>query len=150
MAVRLLTLLCLLATLWTPACSSPEPAPEPSKPRIFARWDLVELHGQPRRFVGEVPHLILSPDGKLAGFTGINRFTGQADLAGLEEGRFQVGPLAMTRAAGSAEEMAFERRFLGALEGSTRIGVVDGKLELVAGDTCLARFAPPSRTVDGA
>lgn len=141
MAAKLLPLLCLLAALWAHACSSPEPASEPvPQPRVFGQWDVVELHGQPRRFEGEVPYLRISPDGKLAGFSGVNRFTGQADPAGLEQGRFDIGPLALTRMAGSAEAMAFERRFLGAIEGSTACRVVEGKLELIAGETCLARF----------
>jgi heat shock protein HslJ len=142
MAARFLPLLCLLATLWTPACSSSDPAPEPPPaPRVFGRWDVVELHGQPRAFQAEVPYLQISPDGKLAGFAGVNRFTGQTDPAGLREGRFEPGPMAVTKMAGSAEAMAFERRFLGALEGSTRCEVRDGKLELTAGEACLARFA---------
>jgi heat shock protein HslJ len=141
MAARLLAFLCLLAALWAPACSSSEADSEtPPQPRIFGQWDLVELHGQPRSFEGEVPHLRISPDGKLAGFSGVNRFTGQTDAAGLEQGRFAPGPMAVTKMAGSAEAMAFERRFLGAIEGSTGCRVVGGVLELHAGDTCLARF----------
>ncbi|HVS18153.1 MAG TPA: META domain-containing protein [Planctomycetota bacterium] len=143
MAARILPILCLLAAVWTTACNSSEPAPQPQpQPRVFGRWDMVELHGQPRAFQGEVPYLQISPDGKLAGFAGVNRFTGQADPAGLREGRFEPGPMAVTKMAGSAEAMAFERRFLGALEGSTRCEVREGQLELIAGDTCLARFAP--------
>ena len=141
MAARILPLVCLLAALWAGACSSSEPAPEPAPaPRLFATWDLVELHGQPRRFQGEVPSLVLSPDGKLAGFAGVNRYTGQADRAALDEGRFETGPLALTRMAGSAEDMAFERRFLGALEAATHCEVVDGQFVLSAGGAALARF----------
>lgn len=141
MAARILPLLCLLAALWAGACSSSEPAPEPPPaPRLFAHWDLVELHGQPRRFEGEVPSLIVSPDGKLAGFSGVNRFTGQADRAALDEGRFEAGPMAMTRMAGSAEDMAFERRYMGALEAATHVEVVEGQLLLSAGGSVLARY----------
>lgn len=142
MLTRLLALLCLSAVA---ACGSSEPQPEPAPaPRAFGQWELVELNGQTLVFNDRAPSLALAPDGKVAGFAGINRFTGQADLQGLREGRFDVGPLAMTKMAGSAEEMAFERRYLLALEGAERVELRDGKLELWGGSVCLARFASPN------
>jgi len=145
MATRILPLLCLLAAaVLAPACSSPDPEPPPAPaPRVFGQWELVELNGQAQVFNGRAPTLALAPDGKVAGFAGINRFTGQADAQGLREGRFTLGPLAVTKMAGSAEEMAFERRYLGALGSAERAEVRDGKLELWSASACVARFAAP-------
>lgn len=145
MATRFLPLLCLLAAaVLAPACSSPEPEPPPAPaPRVFGQWELVELNGQTLVFDGRAPSLALAPDGKVAGFAGLNRFTGETDAQGLREGRIALGPMAVTKMAGSAEDMAFERRFLAALEGAQRAELRDGKLELWADNACVARFATP-------
>lgn len=138
-------MLCLLAAAaLASACSSPAPQTKPvPAPRIFGQWELVELNGQAQTFDGRPPTLALAPDGKVAGFAGVNRYTGQADAQGLREGRLDLGPLAVTMMAGSAEEMAFERRYLGAIEGAERAELREGKLELWTGSTCVARFAAP-------
>jgi len=139
MLPRLLVLLCLSALA---ACGSSQPREEPSPaPRVFGQWELVELNGQAMAFDDRAPSLALAPDGKVAGFAGINRFTGQADSQDLREGRFAVGALAMTKMAGSAELMAFERRYLTALESAERIQLRDGMLELWSASACVARFA---------
>lgn len=139
MLPRLLVLLCLSALA---ACGSSKPLEEPAPaPRVFGQWELVELNGQAMAFDDRAPSLALAPDGKVAGFAGVNRFTGQADSKDLREGRFAVGALAVTRMAGSAEQMAFERRYLAALESAERIQLRDGVLELWDGSSCLARFA---------
>lgn len=142
MLPRLLVLVCLSALA---ACGTSKPPAEPTPaPRVFGQWELVELNGQALRFDERAPSLALAPDGKVAGFAGINRFTGQADSNDLREGRFAVGALAVTKMAGSAEEMAFERRYLTALESAERVQLREGKLELWDASTCLARFAPPN------
>jgi heat shock protein HslJ len=141
MLPRLLALLCLALVA---ACGSSKPRAESTPaPRVFGQWELIELNGQAMAFDDRAPSLALAPDGKVAGFAGVNRFTGQADSRDLREGRFAVGALAVTKMAGSAEQMAFERRYLAALEGAERIQVRDGVLELWDGSTCLARFEPP-------
>lgn len=143
METRTLVLACLsaLAAL-APACSSdPEPPPPQVSQRVQGQWELVELHGQAMTFEGgRVPSLDLANDGLVAGLSGVNRFTGQADAQGLLGGRFELGPLASTKMAGSAEMLAFERRYLGVLDEADGIRVVDGKLELRKGSEVLARF----------
>jgi heat shock protein HslJ len=145
MVHRFLAFLCLLTiAALASACTSPDPEPPPAPaPRVFGQWELVELNGQALVFDGRAPSLALAPDGKVAGFAGLNRFNGQTDAQGLREGRIAIGPMAVTKMAGSAEEMAFERRYLGALEGAQRVELRDCKLELWTGTNCVARFAAP-------
>lgn len=142
MATRILPLSCLLALALSAACSSPAPeAPRAPVQKVQGQWELVELNGQPVSFEGSrAPSLDLANDGLVAGLAGVNRFTGQADAQGLREGRFDLGPLAVTKMAGSAELMAFERRYLAVLESAERAQLRDGKLELLQGSTVLARF----------
>ena|SRR6187402_1939224 len=145
MAARILPLMCLLTSALATACSSPDPEPPPAPVQrvqsVQGQWTLVELNGQPVTFEGgRVPSLDLANDGLVAGLAGVNRFTGHTDAQGLREGRFDLGPLAVTKMAGSAELMAFERRYLTVLESADRALVKDGKLELWQGKTCLARF----------
>lgn len=143
MATRLLPLSCFLALALAPACSSPDPQPTPAPAqKVQGQWELVELNGQPVSLEGSrAPSLDLANDGLVAGLAGVNRFTGRTDAQGLREGRFDVGPLAVTKMAGSAELMAFERRYLAALETADGIQAVDGRLELRKGSDVLARFA---------
>jgi heat shock protein HslJ len=140
-----LVLPCLLAVAFlAPACSSPapEPQPAPAVQKVQGQWILVELNGQPVTYVGgRVPSLDLTSDGLVAGLAGVNRFTGQTDAQGLRVGRFDLGPLAVTKMAGSDELMAFEHRYLAALDSADGLRVVDGKLELRKGSEVLARFA---------
>jgi heat shock protein HslJ len=138
-----LLLPCLLATAaLVTACSSPDPQPAPAPvQKVQGQWELVELNGQPVSLEGSrAPSLDLANDGLVAGLAGVNRFTGQTDAQGLREGRFDLGPLAVTKMAGSAELMAFERRYLIALESADRAQLRDGKLELLQGSNVLARF----------
>ena len=103
----------------TPAAARPAPA-EPAEeepvlpadaPEITGEWVLVTLGGEP--IVGGLkpPTLTVMPDGRIAGFAGVNRYMGHV---GNEEGKL-FGPMPTTMMAGPPEAMALERRFTAAM-----------------------------------
>lgn len=131
----LLALLVLLP-LALAGCGRPsDPAPEPSTPT--ASTD--QLLGRRWVMEGAIPGrgsikagFELREDGTLAGHTGVNRANGSYALkAGTG---IHIPPLTTTRMAGPPEAMDREQAFLGALAQATAWRIVDGKLELLAGD----------------
>lgn len=110
----------------------------------FGEWMLIEVEGEP---VGglltddaRAPELRLTDDGRVAGFTGVNRFTGALDLDVLETGGFATGALAMTRMAGPAELMALEMRYVDLLNRADAHVVRGARLELLDGDDEVLAF----------
>lgn len=76
-------------------------------------WVLVAMSGGDRVEFDDRPlTLSILPDGQVAGFSGVNRFSGRADERGLAKGRFDLGPLAVTRMAGPPEAMRLETLYL--------------------------------------
>lgn len=79
------------------------------------------------------PNLTFSPDGRVFGTTGCNRFVGSYDLSG--EG-LHFGPLAGTRMACPAAQSATEAAMTTVLESITRFDVTDdGQVLFFAGET---------------
>lgn len=69
------------------------------------------------------PTLQFLPDGRVAGFSGVNRFNGSYKLGA--DGAITWSPaMAGTRMAGEPERMKLENDFLKALQGTTRLGVL--------------------------
>ncbi len=82
-----------------------------------------------------VPNLTFSPDGRVFGSTGCNRFVGSYDLSG--EG-LRFGPLAGTRMACSVAQSATEAAMTAALDSITRFDVTeDGQVLFYAGETAI-------------
>lgn len=80
-------------------------------------------------------------DGRVAGRSGCNRYTGPVNL---KADRIEVGAVAGTRMACPDREMEIERSFLGALERVTGWRIAeDGALELTADDAPLIRAVAP-------
>ena len=104
----LLALLVLTACLVSAACrATSEPAASPE-----GTWRLVELEGVDLSVLARAPELVIGPEGALSGFAGVNRFSGKADHAMLDEGHFEAGPMIASRMAGPPEAMEAEQRFL--------------------------------------
>jgi heat shock protein HslJ len=66
------------------------------------------------------PSITIAPDGKVTGFTGVNRMSSSLDIARAAKGEFAMGPVASTRMAGPPEAMQLETGLLGALQRATR------------------------------
>jgi heat shock protein HslJ len=84
------------------------------------------------------------PDGRVAGRSGCNRFSGKAEF---DQGRLAIGPLAGTRMACPPPLMTVEAQFLGVLQAVDRWSIQRGRLVLTARDgrTLEARRAPRQR-----
>lgn len=105
-------------------------------------WTLVELGGQPVIEGGGLAEppltLLLDPKEKrIGGYGGVNWFNGGYQLDG---DKLSLGPLATTLRAGPPELMEQEQRIQQALGRARQVVIVDGMLELRAGDEVLARY----------
>jgi putative lipoprotein len=93
------------------------------------------------------PTLALDPEQRrISGFTGCNRFMGTYALS--DDGGLTLEPSGMTLMACADEVAARETAFLEALRATTASRIVNGQLELLAGDRVLLHFAssPPAAT----
>lgn len=102
-------------------------------------WALVRLQGEAlvlpqgtRR-----PFLSFTEDGRVHGFSGVNRLSGQPRVAGQS---VSFGNVASTRMAGPAAAMNLEMRFLETLRITTGWRIVEGNLELLSDDRVAAIF----------
>jgi heat shock protein HslJ len=91
-------------------------------------WTLVSIDG--KKVVDQsTASMILGAGGKVAGNTGVNRFSGTADIKGNE---ISFGPLATTRRGGPPVLMAQESMFLKAMSDVVAMNLAnDGALNLV-------------------
>ena len=110
----------------------------PGGPLAGTEWIVVELPG------GGVardapPTLAFAEDGRVHGFGGVNRLAGGYAVEG---DLVTIGPLAMTRMAGPAEQMDQEHRFAAALEGPLSFALAGDALTL--GEVRLVRATVPS------
>jgi len=78
---------------------------------------------------------LTAAESRASGFAGCNQFTGGYELSG---DRFTVGPLVMTRMFCEGR-MEVEDAYSSALGEVTGIRVVDGALELLAGERVVVR-----------
>ncbi len=76
------------------------------------------------------PSITIATDGKVTGFTGVNRMSSSLDTARAAKGEFALGPTASTRMAGPPEAMQLETDFLDALERATRYRIDGNHLVL--------------------
>lgn len=86
------------------------------------------------------PNLSFGPDGKVSGFTGVNRLSSALDLEALAKGQFKLGPAITTRMAGPPEAMSVENKFTTALQQATGAKVSEGTLTLTDGAKELLSF----------
>lgn len=122
------------------ACHHPPPdGPAPAEAVLGREWLLVELNGRmaPTAANGRQASFMLSPDDNaVSGYAGCNTFTGTYTLSGAS---LSFGPLAMTRMF-CADHQALEDEYVKALAATTGQRMVNGRLELLAGSTMIARF----------
>ena len=106
-------------------------------------WTLTDLGGSPVSTAGggSIPTLRLtSESGALTatGMAGCNRFRGTATVSG---GELRFGALVSTKMACPALEL--ETRYLAALDGVRGYRTAARQLELLAGESVVARFTAP-------
>ena len=89
-------------------------------------WQLKSLGNEPITEGVELPSLKVTPDGKVTGFTGVNRLAGQLAT----EGEKLLGPLMTTRRAGPPAAMKVESAFLKALGRATQVKQRSDGIEL--------------------
>lgn len=113
-------------------------------------WMLVELEGKrlldwlPPNWEDQPPHLTFETDGRVGGYTGINRMGSSIDGEALARGEFVLAPVVSTRRAGPPELMHLEARFLMALQRARGLRLLGDTLALTPGpkdNSTVARFS---------
>jgi heat shock protein HslJ len=101
-------------------------------------WSLLELDGKTAIGAGQRPlTLKLDPAAKrAAGFAGCNQYSGSYELSGTS---LKFGPMVMTKMACS-EAMDTESAYAEALGKVTGWRITGGNLELLAGETVVAKY----------
>jgi heat shock protein HslJ len=128
----------VLLALTLGACASTAPT-VPTLDQLLGSWHLA---GVQIPVGARAPSLTFGDGGAISGNAGVNQYRGTVDAQALQQGRWQAGPVAATRMAGSQEAMALEAGFLQALAGAREVALQDGMLELKSGDQVLLRFEP--------
>lgn len=108
---------------------------------IDSEWHLVDLHQQPAPLgAGDraVSMRLSGADARVSGFGGCNRYAGTYTLRG---DSLRFGPVMMTRMACTTGN-DLEVRYAGALESVRRFRFAGPHLELLAGDSIIARYRP--------
>ena len=124
-----------------PASRNAMPAPTPTIEG--PTWKLVDLPGHDSGALGAArrPVTVLFEAGRISGFSGCNRFTGGYTV---DRDKLLIGMLAGTMMACPEPEMALERAVHGALTGSLRYAISDGRLTLTpeSGAPLVFQIAP--------
>jgi heat shock protein HslJ len=114
------------------APAAEEPAPDSAGDTALpvGDWQLVSIGGEAPAEGLDRPTLLVQGDGRVAGFAGVNRYTGS--LGGPEDRLF--GPMPTTMMAGPPEAMALEARFTQAMGAATDFRLEGGTLVLVSNE----------------
>lgn len=101
-------------------------------------WTLFAIEGKRLELAGEPPTIrFASKEGKIFGFSGVNRYFGTYASAAPA---MQIDPGGMTKMAGEESQMRLESQFVGLLEKVNRAAVEEGELVLSRGEKELLRF----------
>ncbi len=103
--------------------------------QIEGKWLLKQVGDQQVEPSDEPIQLIITYDGDVSGYTGVNRMSGT-----LTDGDRLFGPIATTRRAGSPEAMQLEVDFTRSLSEANAFEVEGATLRLFAGDELLLVF----------
>lgn len=102
--------------------------------RLAGEWVLKAMNGSEVASMlpsgAQPPSLNFGTDGKVSGFSGVNRLAGGFDLGKLAEGKLSFGNLASTKMAGPPEAMQVESKFTGLLAKVDGFRFVDGGRQL--------------------
>lgn len=155
MAIRFPTIAVLLTALLVAAAipggchTSKEDQPNtsgriPSMTDLKGTWTLTELAGVNLSEMlpddAPPPFIDFREDGRVAGMSGINRFSSGLDTEALRDGVLILEPIATTMMAGPPELMQLERHFLDALGASNLISIDGDRLRLLTDDSTMLAF----------
>jgi len=135
-----------IGALTLAACESSPAAPERtgSPTDLYNTWTLIGLEGNEiDTFVPQGapnPYLIIAPDCKVSGSTGINSLSSALDAEALAAGGFKLGPIATTRKGGIPAMMVVESEFVDLLRKSETYSVKGSRLTLSRGKDDLLVF----------
>lgn len=104
-------------------------------------WVLIGLNGEAVNVTESMATPSIRFDreaGLAAGNSGVNQFSGGYTLT---DGSIEFGPMRSTMMAGPPEAMELETNFMKTLNAMTGWRIVDGTLELLGGETVIARFS---------
>ena len=123
-------------------CRTAEPAATAPSP-VGATWILsaTPLPDAPARPAGmRIVTMQVTPEGRIAGCSGVNRYTGRVEVVPEQQVFRLPGPPAVTRMAGPG--MEFENYYLALLQKIDRYRFVGDRLELLEGDKPILEFRP--------
>lgn len=127
-----------------PACATnttndPEPITDFSP---VGNWTLTQIEGERYDLPqgARTPTLTIDPNGSIAGYAGINRFSGKTNPQAWNENNWDAGGIVMTRMGGDTDAMAFEQRYISMLQRADTITPGTRSMDLKAGNTKLLRF----------
>jgi len=125
------------------ACQSTAPrddaTPPPTKMQ-GSRWALVALEAQPVDAEPQIT-LELGADGRVAGFAGVNRYSGEYRMnAGKAGGALAFSPLVSSKMAGPPEQQKLEDQYMSLLQATTGYRAEGGLMELLADGRPTLRF----------
>jgi heat shock protein HslJ len=109
---------------------SNSPAAEPIEKAIVGEWVATNIKGLTLPAGSRPPTLRITPDGKVSGFAGVNRYGSSLDIERLSLGEFAMAPAAATKLAGPPELMRVEMKFIEALSAAQRATVRGNTLTL--------------------
>jgi heat shock protein HslJ len=103
---------------------------------LVGEWTVFELQERPitellHDSAAKRPMLSIKADGTAGGFSGVNQFGSELRTGQLTKGRFELGPIAMTRMAGPPEMMSIEAKVTLALSEARRFSLKDDVLSLM-------------------
>lgn len=94
---------------------------------VYGDWKLYAIEGRPFEPTDELraPTLRIDREGRMSGFSGVNRFSGAIDIPSLGRGEFATGAIASTKMAGSMEAMNLETSVLSSLERARQFSIAE-------------------------
>lgn len=106
-------------------------APDPLVP-LLGEWivELIDGAALGEEVKGHPPTMKVEAEGKITGFTGVNRYFGTIDVEKLKAGEFDAANLGMTRRAGPPAQMQLEQTFVQRLTDADAATEADGVLQL--------------------
>lgn len=146
---RFLLPLLTLGLLAATGCESTGGSARDPLETLTGDWLLIQLDGNHGARLPDDeaarPTMTIDGEGRVSGFSGVNRYTSSLSVDDLARGLFSLGPVATTRMAGPPEAMDLESQFLETLGRVSAYGVRDDVLELEGGGQGLLQFSKTSR-----
>lgn len=132
----------VLMAILAAACASNE---KPRATEAFTpvgQWRLIAMEGKDIDLPegARQPTITVGEDGSASGTAGINRYSATLDTDAWREGRWAMGPAAMTRMGGTPAAMDFERRYMQLLDEADSVYPWPETLDLMRGGAFLLRF----------